>query len=64
MLYLLDDSETMQTRRREWTLRLLDKHEITQHRTYWIALNTLLPIGLLLVSGGLFLYLRKRKYAG
>jgi ABC-2 type transport system permease protein len=63
LLYLLDDSETMQTRRREWTLRLLDKHEITQHRTYWIALNTLLPIGLLLLSGGLFLYLRKRKYA-
>jgi ABC-2 type transport system permease protein len=63
LLYLLDDDEIMQIRRREWTLRLLDKREITLHRTYWVALNTLLPIGLVLLSGGVFLYLRKRKYA-
>jgi ABC-2 type transport system permease protein len=63
LLYLLDDHEIMQTRRREWTLRLLDKQEITRYRTYWLTLNTLLPIGLVLTSGGLFLYLRKRKYA-
>ncbi|MDR0738174.1 MAG: gliding motility-associated ABC transporter substrate-binding protein GldG [Prevotellaceae bacterium] len=62
LLYLLDDNEIMQTRRREWTLRLLSKHEITLHRTYWVTLNTLLPIGLVLMSGGIFLYFRKRKY--
>jgi ABC-2 type transport system permease protein len=62
LLYLLDD-EIMQTRRREWKLRLLSKHEITLHRTYWASLNTLLPIGLVFISGGLFLYLRKRRYA-
>ena len=62
LLYLLDDNEIMQTRRREWTLRLLRKPEITLRRTYWIALNTLLPIGLVLAAGGVFLYLRKRKY--
>jgi gliding-associated putative ABC transporter substrate-binding component GldG len=63
LLYLLDDDEIMQIRRREWTLRLLDKQEITLHRTYWATLNTLLPIGLVLAAGGVFLYLRKRKYA-
>jgi ABC-2 type transport system permease protein len=63
LLYLLDDSEIMQIRRREWTLRLLDRHEITRHRTLWAALNTLLPIGMVLLSGGVFLFLRKRKYA-
>jgi gliding-associated putative ABC transporter substrate-binding component GldG len=62
LLYLLDDGQIMQIRRREWTLRLLDKSEITRHRTGWTALNTLLPIGLALLSGGVFLYLRKRKY--
>jgi ABC-2 type transport system permease protein len=63
LLYLLDDTEIMQIRRREWTLRLLRKPEITLRRTYWITLNTLFPIGLVLISGGLFLYFRKRKYA-
>ena len=63
LLYLLDDNEIMQTRRREFTLRLLNKREITVHRTYWTALNTLLPIALVLLPGGAFLYLRKRKYA-
>jgi ABC-2 type transport system permease protein len=62
LLYLLDDNEIMQTRRREWQLRLLSKPEITLHRTYWATLNTLLPIGLVLMSGGIFLYFRKRKY--
>ncbi|MDR3184694.1 MAG: gliding motility-associated ABC transporter substrate-binding protein GldG [Prevotellaceae bacterium] len=62
LLYLLDDGETMQARRREFTLRLLDKREIAIHRTYWIMLNTILPIGLVLLSGGVFLYRRKRKY--
>jgi ABC-2 type transport system permease protein len=63
LLYLLDDDEIMQTRRRELTLRLLNKREITLHRTYWIALNTLLPLGLVVLSGVAFLCFRKRKYA-
>ncbi|MDR3350993.1 MAG: gliding motility-associated ABC transporter substrate-binding protein GldG [Prevotellaceae bacterium] len=61
--YLLDDENTMQIRPREWQMRLLDKGEITQRRTRWTILNTLLPIALALLPGGAFLYFRKRRYA-
>ena len=61
--YLLDDDNIMQVRRREWTVRLLDKNEIRSHRTFWVTLNTVLPIVCLFLIGGVFIIWRKRKYA-
>jgi ABC-2 type transport system permease protein len=59
-LYLLDHSDVMQIRRRQWQLRLLDKHEIQVRRFYWTALNTFIPPALVLLLGGIFIYARKR----
>ncbi len=61
--YLMDDSDIMQIRRREWTLRLLDKTEIRRHRSFWITLNTMLPLICLFLIGGFFIFWRRRKYA-
>jgi ABC-2 type transport system permease protein len=61
-LYLLDDQDIMKLRRREWELRLLDKREVKLHRSSWIALNSILPILLVVAAGSLFIMLRKHKY--
>ena len=53
MLYLTDDEGIMQLRNRRIDLRLLN---------VWVWINTLLPIGMLLVFGVVFLGNRKRKY--
>ncbi len=60
--YLLGDEQLLQLRRREWELRLLDKREIRLHRSLWVAVNTLVPPLAVLLFGGLFMWLRKRKY--
>ncbi len=60
--YLLDDDNTMQIRRREWTLRMLDRTKIYPQRTRWAAMNTALPIILTLLAGAVFIGWRKRKY--
>ncbi|MDR0581783.1 MAG: gliding motility-associated ABC transporter substrate-binding protein GldG [Prevotellaceae bacterium] len=59
--YLLDDENTMQIRPREWTMRLLDKAKIFPQRSFWIALNTALPILLTLLAGALFTGVRRIK---
>ena len=60
--YLLDDGNTMQIRPREWTMRLLDKAKIFPRRSLWIAINTALPILLVLAAGAIFTGLRKWKF--
>ncbi|MDR3235584.1 MAG: gliding motility-associated ABC transporter substrate-binding protein GldG [Prevotellaceae bacterium] len=59
-LYLLDNNDVMQIRRRQWQLRLLDKHEIQVRRSYWTTLNTFVPPALALLLGGVFIYARRR----
>jgi len=63
IFYLLDDDNTMQIRQREWTLRMLDKTKIYPQRTYWVSLNTALPLLLTLLTGLFFIGWRKRKFA-
>jgi ABC-2 type transport system permease protein len=63
IFYLLDDDNLLQVRRREWALRMLDKTKIYPHRDVWVALNSALPIALVLLAGLLFVALRRRKYA-
>ena len=61
--YLLDDEELMQLRSREWELRLLDKRAVNQHRSKYVAINTIAPPLLVVLVGLLLIWLRKRKYA-
>lgn len=61
--YMLDDSGLISIRSRELNLRMLDFNKIKESRNYWRLLNTLLPIGLVLLFGAVYGFIRKRRYA-
>lgn len=60
--YLLDDSNLMELRNRNIEERLLDRHRIEEERTKWQWLNLLLPLFVIGLIGGLFFWLRKKKF--
>ncbi|SIQ44017.1 protein involved in gliding motility GldG [Chryseobacterium sp. RU37D] len=60
--YLLDDSNLMELRNRNIEERLLDRQRITEEKSNWQWFNLLLPLVIIGVLGGLFFWLRKRKF--
>ena len=64
MLYLTDDEGLMQLRNRRIDLRLLNRAVVDSQRDMWMWINTLLPVVLLAIFGGIFFWIRKRKYVG
>lgn len=60
--FMLDDSGLIDIRSRELTLRLLDGNRIRQEKNYWGTLNTVLPIGLVMIFGLIYTWYRRRKY--
>ena len=60
MLYLTDDEGLMQLRNRRIDLRLLNRAVVDSQRNMWIWVNTLLPIVLLALFGGVFFWQRKK----
>jgi len=62
MNYLLDDQGVMSLRNREVKLRMMDFAKITEQRTKWQLINLIVPVVVVLLGGGVFLNLRKRKY--
>ena len=63
LAYLLDDTNIMELKNREIAVRLLDRQRIEEEKTYWQWLNMLLPLSIIVLFGGLFYWLRKRKFA-
>lgn len=61
--YLVDDSGLMELRSRELRIRLLDRKKISKNRLAWQLINTLLPVLLIILSGGLAWFVRKKKYS-
>ena len=60
--YLLDDSNLMDLRNRNIEERLLDRHRISEEKTNWQWFNLLLPLAIIGLLGGLFFWLRKKKF--
>ncbi|MEY8759317.1 gliding motility-associated ABC transporter substrate-binding protein GldG [Chryseobacterium tongliaoense] len=60
--YLLDDSNLMELRNRNIEERLLDRQRITEEKNNWQWFNLLLPLVVIGALGGLFFWLRKRKF--
>jgi len=60
--YLLDDSNIMDLRNRNIEERLLDRHRISEERSKWQYLNLILPLAIIALLGGLFFWLRKKKF--
>lgn len=61
--YLLDDSELIYARAKEFHLRLLDSTKVRQNKSMIQAVNFVLPIFLIIVIALILYYIRKRKYA-
>jgi ABC-2 type transport system permease protein len=62
MDYLCDDSGIIEVRAKEITLRLLNNSKVKRERNFWMWLNTLLPVALVLVFGATNHYIRQRRY--
>ncbi len=63
MNYLTDGGALISLRSREMKLRLLDKTKISSSRLEWQLINLLVPVILVLLTGVLLVWLRKRKYS-
>lgn len=60
--YLCDDTGLMGVRSKKLTIRLMDKNVLKDEKFKWQLINTVLPIGLILLFGIAHYYDRKKKY--
>ena len=61
--YLINDGGIMETRNKDYVLRVLDTKKVTEQKTLWQIVNTVFPVLLVLILGFIYQYLRKRKYS-
>lgn len=60
--YLCGFDELMESRSKEFKLRMLDKAKVQEQRTLWQVSNVILPVVLVVFFGLIFNYLRKRRF--
>ena len=60
--YLCGFDELMESRSKEFKLRMLDRARITEQRTLWQVVNVGVPLLMILAFGLIFNALRKRRY--
>lgn len=60
--YLTDSAGILESRAKDFTLRLLDAKKVDEDRNLWQMINIALPILLLILFGFIYQALRKRKY--
>ncbi|MEO8960379.1 MAG: gliding motility-associated ABC transporter substrate-binding protein GldG [Ginsengibacter sp.] len=60
--YLVNTSDLIQAKSKDYQLRLLDPKKTKEQRGFWEILNLALPVLLLLFFGFIYQLLRKRKY--
>jgi ABC-2 type transport system permease protein len=61
--YLTNENGLIAARNKEVKIRPLDKQKIRDERTYWQAVNILLPLMALALFGAVWMYARKKKYS-
>jgi gliding-associated putative ABC transporter substrate-binding component GldG len=62
--YLVDRSGILETRGKDFTLRLLDKTKYEESKSFWQILNIVLPALVVMFFIALYQYFRKIKYGG
>ncbi len=60
--YLCDDSGLLEVRSRELKLRMMDRKKVTDEKFKWQAINTVLPLLLIIIFGIAQSIIRKRKF--
>jgi ABC-2 type transport system permease protein len=61
--YLTNESGIINTRSKEIIIRPLNKTKVAAEKTYWQAINLVLPVVLIIMVGIGLTYARKRKYS-
>ncbi|HEV7622358.1 MAG TPA: gliding motility-associated ABC transporter substrate-binding protein GldG [Flavisolibacter sp.] len=61
--YLVNPSDILQTRSKQYTLRLLDPKRIIEEKTKWQFINIGLPVILVIILGFVYQQIRRYKYA-
>jgi hypothetical protein len=61
---MVDPSGILETRSKDFTLRLLDPKKVEEDRSFWQFMNIVLPILLVIAGGYAYQLFRKRKYQG
>lgn len=60
--YLCDDQGLMELRSRVFKIRLLDKVRLREEKTFWQMVNVLIPLLLIALFGGVYVFIRRRTY--
>lgn len=60
--YLVDESGILETRSKDYTLRLLDKKKLEEGKTKWQLINIVVPILIILAFGLFYQWMRKSRY--
>jgi ABC-2 type transport system permease protein len=60
--YLVDNTGILETRSKDFTLRLLDKKKVEEQKNKWQVINVIVPVLLIVLFGLLYQWFRKRKY--
>ena len=60
--YLTDPNSLLDARSKNLKLRLLDAARVKAEKTKWELINTVVPVGLVLLFASVYIFLRKRKY--
>jgi len=61
--YLVNPSGILETRAKDFTLRVLDLKKVKEQKTTWQFINIALPVLIIILFGIIYQRLRKRKYA-
>src|ERR1700722_7028654 len=60
--YMVNPSRILETRSKDFTLRLLDSAKVDQDRSFWQFINIGLPLLLVILGGYTYQLIRKRRY--
>lgn len=60
--YLVNPTDILQTRAKEYSLRLLDPRKVDEQKTTWQMVNLVLPVLLMIFAGWIYQAVRKRRY--
>ncbi|MDR1895464.1 MAG: gliding motility-associated ABC transporter substrate-binding protein GldG [Prevotellaceae bacterium] len=61
--YLTDENSLMDVKNRTFKMRLLDNSKVAKNHNKIVAINTVLPVVVVIVCGIIFLWYRRRKYS-
>ena len=62
MEYLVGNPGILETRGKDYTLRLLDKKKVDESGSFWQMLNIVLPVILVILFGLIYTAVNKRRY--